>query len=75
MISFSDFHITLGAKLKTLIQEKNILGGGLKSYCKTRWTTTCECIESILRLEQVLKEASIKSYSIIFLLFVNYYLN
>src|SRR5436190_1298482 len=58
-----------------LIRRCNILCGGLKSYCKSRWTTTCECIESILRLEQVLKEASIKSYSIIFLLFVNYYLN
>ncbi|RHZ75278.1 hypothetical protein Glove_216g25 [Diversispora epigaea] len=44
------------SKIRELIKEKNILGGGFKSYCKTRWTTACDCIESILRLEQVLKE-------------------
>lgn len=63
-------YIILGAKVRSLIQEKNILGGGFKSYCKTRWTTACECVESILRLELILKEESIKFK--LFLLFIIY---
>ncbi|PKY61588.1 hypothetical protein RhiirA4_486771 [Rhizophagus irregularis] len=32
-----------------------IVGGGLKSYVITRWTTAWDCTNSILRLEQILK--------------------
>nr|CAG8517339.1 15365_t:CDS:2 [Entrophospora candida] len=34
---------------------KQINGGGIKMYCKTRWTAT-ESVESVIRLEPVLKE-------------------
>ncbi len=34
----------------------NIIGGGLKNYSKTRWTTASNAIESILNLEKVLKK-------------------
>ncbi|CAG8439633.1 21309_t:CDS:2, partial [Rhizophagus irregularis] len=30
------------AKLAQIIKEKGISGGGLKLYCKTRWTTASE---------------------------------
>ncbi|RHZ82309.1 hypothetical protein Glove_109g322 [Diversispora epigaea] len=49
--------IEISAEGSKVREIKNIKGGGYKSYCKTRWTTACECIERILRLEQVLKEA------------------
>jgi hypothetical protein len=69
------FYINLGAKIRSLIEEKNIVGGNLKTYCKTRWTTACECIESILRLELILKEVSIKFnllFNILFKKLINY---
>ena len=59
-------------KVRSLIKEKSISSGGFKTYCKTRWTTACECIESILCLELILKEESIKFDQ--FLLFIIYYL-
>ncbi|CAG8768982.1 17593_t:CDS:1, partial [Rhizophagus irregularis] len=34
------------AKLAQIIKEKGISGGGLKLYCKTRWTTASESINS-----------------------------
>jgi len=54
--------------MRTLIEAKNLIGGSLKSYCKTRWTTASECVESVLRLELILKEESIKFK--LFLLFI-----
>jgi hypothetical protein len=65
------FYINLGAKIRSLIEEKNIVGGNLKTYCKTRWITVCECIESILRLELILKEVSIKFDLLFNILFKN----
>ena len=44
------------AKLSQLIKERNISGGGIKLYCKTRWTTASESTNSIIRLEAVLEE-------------------
>lgn len=41
------------------ISESNVVGGGLKSYCKTRWTTAWDCVSSVLRCENVLKNVSI----------------
>ncbi|PKK56930.1 hypothetical protein RhiirC2_799003 [Rhizophagus irregularis] len=35
-------------------QEKWIVGGRLKSYCKIRWTTASESVNSVINLEQIL---------------------
>jgi len=42
--------------LEDKIKEKNIKGGGLKTYIHTRWTTAYEMLQSICRLETCLKE-------------------
>jgi hypothetical protein len=44
------------AKLVQIIKEKRINGGGLKSYCKTRWTTASESVNSVINLESALEE-------------------
>jgi hypothetical protein len=44
------------SKLTQLIKEKGIVGSGLKSYCKTRWTTASESVNSVINLEQILME-------------------
>jgi hypothetical protein len=44
------------SKLVQLINEKGIVGGGLKSYCKTRWTTASESVNSVVNLQQILEE-------------------
>ena len=45
-----------GAKLIQLIKENSIHGGGIKLYCKTRWTTASESVNSVIRLEPVLEQ-------------------
>jgi len=45
-----------GAKLTQLIKENSIHGGGIKLYCKTRWTTASESVDSVIRLEPVLEQ-------------------
>ncbi len=45
--------------LEDKIKEKNIKGGGLKTYVSTRWTTAYEMLQSICRLETCLKEVVI----------------
>lgn len=47
-----------GAKLTQLIKENEICGGGIKLYCKTRWTTASESVESAIRLEPIFEEIS-----------------
>jgi hypothetical protein len=47
-----------GAKLTQLIKENEISGGGIKLYCKTRWTTASESVESLIRLEPILEKIS-----------------
>lgn len=42
--------------LDSKILEKNVVGGGLKTYLDTRWTTVHEMLDSISRLEICLKE-------------------
>ncbi|EXX65195.1 ribonuclease H-like domain-containing protein [Rhizophagus irregularis DAOM 181602=DAOM 197198] len=42
--------------LELKIKEKQIGGGGLKTYLDTRWTTVYEMLDSICRLEICLKE-------------------
>lgn len=44
--------------LEKKIKEKNIKGGGLKTYVSTRWTTAYEMLRSIIRLETCLKEVN-----------------
>lgn len=51
-----------GDLLKSKISEKQIAGGGLKTYLDTRWTTVYEMLESIYRLEICLKEVYIFIY-------------
>lgn len=46
------------AKLVQLINEKGIVGGGLKLYCKTRWTTASESVNSVINLQQILEEVA-----------------
>lgn len=43
-----------GKELRERITNE-IKGGGLKNYVVTRWTTAWDCTNSILRLEQILK--------------------
>jgi len=43
-----------GALLSEEIKNNFIEGGGLKGYCVTRWTTSFECLQSILRCERAL---------------------
>ncbi|CAG8750297.1 14859_t:CDS:2 [Rhizophagus irregularis] len=49
-------NLTLGGKLRKLIEESGIKGGGLKSYCVTRWTTSSESVNSVLNLKPVLEK-------------------
>ncbi|GBC13550.1 ribonuclease H-like domain-containing protein [Rhizophagus irregularis DAOM 181602=DAOM 197198] len=44
------------AKLAQIIKEKGISGGGLKLYCKIRWTTASESVNSVINLESALEE-------------------
>ncbi|CAG8648682.1 4981_t:CDS:2, partial [Dentiscutata heterogama] len=45
----------------TKISEKKILGGGLKTYIDTRWTTVYAMLKSIYQLETCLKEIVIEN--------------
>ena len=42
------------AVLSQKIKNTFINGGGLKGYCKTRWTTAFDCLTSILRCKRSL---------------------
>jgi hypothetical protein len=44
--------------LEDKIKEKNIKGGGLKSYVTTRWITAFEMLQSIFQLEICLREVN-----------------
>lgn len=47
---------TLGSSwLNEAIKNKNIEGGGLKTYVETRWTTVFECVYSVWRLKDALQ--------------------
>lgn len=43
-----------GALLTKDIKDNLIEGGGLRGYCKTRWSTAFDCLTSILRCERSL---------------------
>lgn len=36
----------------------NISGGGLKTYCETRWTSSYETINSVIRLQLPLEQVN-----------------
>ncbi|CAB5352478.1 unnamed protein product [Rhizophagus irregularis] len=44
-----------GAELTDEIKENMVKGGKLKGYCQTRWMTACDCVSSVLRCEEALK--------------------
>ena len=48
----------LDSKFQELIKVSGISGGGIKCYCKMRWTTSSESVNSIIRLKQVLLDIS-----------------
>lgn len=50
-----------GEELREKITNE-IKGGGLKTYVVTRWTTAWDCTNSILRLEQILKNVRKEIY-------------
>uniref|UniRef100_U9SUF3 Uncharacterized protein n=1 Tax=Rhizophagus irregularis (strain DAOM 181602 / DAOM 197198 / MUCL 43194) TaxID=747089 RepID=U9SUF3_RHIID len=58
-------NLTLGGKLRKLIEESGIKGGGLKSYCVTRWTTSSESVNSVLNLKPVLEKFKIENLLIL----------
>ncbi|CAB4416073.1 unnamed protein product [Rhizophagus irregularis] len=41
---------------RLLKSKKEFSGGGLKLYCKTRWTTASESVNSVINLESALEE-------------------
>jgi hypothetical protein len=45
--------------LREEIKKELIVGGGLKSSVKTRWSTSWDCCSSVLRLESVFKNVSL----------------
>ncbi|EXX54245.1 hypothetical protein RirG_236360 [Rhizophagus irregularis DAOM 197198w] len=51
---FTESHQS-GAILREEIKKELIVGGGLKSSVKTRWSTAWDCCSSVLRLETVFK--------------------
>ena len=46
------------ATLTNEIIENMVKGEGLKGYCQTRWMTAFDCIFSVLKYEDVLKNIS-----------------
>ena len=50
-----------------------IKGGGLKTYVVTRWTTAWNCTDSILRLEQILKNVRKEIYFCTIYLFTYFF--
>ena len=44
------------SRLVQIIKERGISGGGLKLYCKTRWTTASDSVNSVINLEVALEE-------------------
>ena len=45
--------------LVQIMEKFRIQGGGLKSYCKTRWTSVYETLSAIVRLQRALEEIAI----------------
>ena len=45
--------------LEQISKAKEITGGGIKTFVKTRWTTIYDCASSVINLEPVLQEVII----------------
>jgi len=69
---------------KKTIKNNRIIGGGLKSYCKTRWTSMYDSTESILRLKPCFDIVSyyfntllnlIYNFAKLYLFFIRFYLS
>jgi hypothetical protein len=58
IINFFKKSYRAGAALHEDIINFLVTGGGLKTPVKTRWTTTWDCCDSIIRLEICLKNVS-----------------
>lgn len=52
-------HALLSKELEDILID----GGGLKGYCKTRWTTAWDCLESIRRCEAPLHKVRSLKYN------------
>ena len=47
-----------GSLLRKYTEEMGIIGGGLKKYCETRWTSSYETISSVVRLQMPLEKVN-----------------
>lgn len=65
IISFFKTSYRAGAALQEDIIQSLIKGGGLKTSVKTRWSTAWNCCDSIIRLENSLKNVSYFIFKII----------
>ena len=65
VVSFFKASHIAGSLLRDAIEEKKIQGGTLKTYVKTRWSTTYDCVNSVLRCKEAFNYVSY-----LFLLFI-----
>jgi hypothetical protein len=56
LVNFFNSSHQLHALLIRAISEKGIIGGGLKKFVKTRWTSVYECVSSVYRLKICIEE-------------------
>jgi hypothetical protein len=56
IVSFFNQSHAAGAHIQQEIIDNLVIGGGLKKYVLTRWTTAFDCVDSILRCETILKQ-------------------
>lgn len=61
------------ATLANEIIENMIKGGGLKGYCQTRWTTAFDCVSSVLKCEEALKNVGINYFYLEYLIYLIYF--
>ncbi|CAI2196328.1 19435_t:CDS:2, partial [Funneliformis geosporum] len=54
-----------GFLLRKYIEEMNISGGSLKTYCETRWTSCYDTVKSVARLQEPLEKIKRENYEII----------
>src|SRR6266498_5338624 len=65
VVSFFKASHIAGSLLRDAIEEKKIQGGILKTYVKTRWSTTYDCVNLVLRCKEAFNYVSY-----LFLLFI-----
>ena len=62
IVSFFKASHIAGSLLRDAIEEKKIQGGTLKTYVKTWWSTTYDCVSSILRCKEAFNYVSYLFY-------------